>query len=91
MINKILVITATLGDRDSLKKTIKSVREIGGNDVEHIIVAPEERILRIKEHYGDIRCLAERKDKNGIYAALNHGFNSFAQEYEFMTFINDDD
>lgn len=91
MINKILVITATLGDRDSLKKTIKSVREVGGNDVEHIIVAPEERILRIKEHYGDIRCLAERKDKNGIYAALNHGFNSFAQEYEFMTFINDDD
>lgn len=40
MENKILVITATLGDRDTLSRTIDSVKQIGGNLVRHVIVRP---------------------------------------------------
>ena len=88
---KILVITPTLGNRNTLAKTIESVREIGGDMVKHIIVVPEQQISFIKETFGDIECLPELEGKKGIYAALNHGFRTYGKDYEFLTFINDDD
>ncbi|MCH5310456.1 MAG: hypothetical protein J1E57_00595 [Prevotella sp.] len=91
MFHKILVITATLGNRESIAKTIASVKCIGKDDVKHIIVCPEKCIATIKEKYDNIECLAERTDKHGIYAALNHGFETYGHDYEYMTFINDDD
>ena len=88
---KILVITPTLGNRNTLAKTIESVRTIGGSLVKHIIVAPERQIPFIKENFGDIECLPELEGKKGIYAALNHGFKTYGRDYEYLTFINDDD
>ena len=91
MNDKILVLTATLGVRETLKKTIDSVRFIGGNNVKHVIIAPKERISLIKERYNDIECIAEPKEKKGIFAALNYGFNIYGHDYKYLTFINDDD
>lgn len=88
---KILVLTATLGNRKTLSKTIESVKSIGGSLVKHIIVAPELQIPKIKETFGDIECLPELEGKKGIYAALNHGFKTYGKDYEYLTFINDDD
>lgn len=90
MENQILVVTATLGNRSTLKKTIDSVRRVGGNDVKHVIVAPQSRIAAISQEYG-VECLAELPNKKGIYAALNHGFCTYGRQYKYMTFINDDD
>lgn len=87
---KILVITATLGNRPSLAKTIQSVKEIGGKNVTHIIVTPEKNIPQIKAQY-NIECLPELPDKKGIYAALNHGFFTYGKNFDYLTFINDDD
>ena len=50
---KILVITPTLGNRESLSKTIESVKNIGGDLVKHIIVAPNSHIPNIKNKYGN--------------------------------------
>ena len=91
MKGKILVITPTLGNRDTLSKTIESVREIGGDMVKHVIVAPKSLIPSIKNKYDDIECLPELEGKKGIYAALNHGFKTYGKDYEYLTFINDDD
>ena len=91
MKSKILVITPTLGNRNTLAKTIESVRTIGGSLVKHIIVAPERQIPFIKETFGDIECLLEQEGKKGIYAALNHGFKTYGRDYDYLTFINDDD
>lgn len=87
----ILVITATLGNRETLAKTIQTVKEIGGNRVKHVIVAPASIIPKIKERYQDIECLAEPKGRKGIYAALNHGFRTYGKNYKYLAFINDDD
>jgi glycosyltransferase involved in cell wall biosynthesis len=87
----ILVITPTLGNRESLRKAIDSVRIIGGDRVEHIIVCPASCIDAIKQKYGEIKCLAEQEGKRGIYAALNHGFRTYGRNYKYITFINDDD
>ena len=88
---KILVITPTLGNRDSLSKTIESVRNIGGDLVKHIIVTPNSQISNIKNKYNNIECLPELEGKKGIYTALNHAFNTYGKDYEYLTFINDDD
>lgn len=87
----ILVLTATLGSRESLQKTIETVREIGGNYVKHVIVAPQVQITSIQAKYGNIECLAEPEGKKGIYTALNHGFRTYGHDYKYLTFINDDD
>lgn len=91
MAQDILVLTATLGERESLKRTIESVRTIGGERVRHIIVCPKKSVESVKSKYGDIECLEEPEGKKGIYAALNYGFNKYGRDYKYLTFINDDD
>lgn len=88
---KILVLTPTLGNRKTLSKTIETVKNIGGSLVKHVIVTPQQQIPFIKERFGDIECLPELEGTKGIYAALNHGFNTYGKDYEYLTFINDDD
>lgn len=89
---KILVVTATLGNRNTLQRTIDSVKKIGGNYVKHVIVCPEKEIEILRSKYGDdIEYLSELKGNKGIYAALNHGLRTFGRDYPYMTFINDDD
>ncbi len=90
MNNKILVITATLGDRDTLKRTIESVASIGKDDVKHIVIAPQNKCESISNMY-NITCIPELEGKKGIYAAINHGFQNYATDYKYITFINDDD
>lgn len=90
-LNKILVLTPTLGNRQSLGRTINSVRQVGGDKVKHVIVCPEQVIPQLKQLYGDIDCLPEPQGKKGIYPALNHGFYTYGKDYEYLTFINDDD
>ena len=88
---QILVITPTLGNRDSLKRTINSVREIGGDDVRHVLVCPVNRIAAIEAVYGDVECLAEPVGNKGIYGAVNYGFLQYGHQYPYLTYINDDD
>lgn len=89
---KILVVTATLGNRKTLARTVESVRSIGGDLVKHVIVCPKDHIDSLREKYGgDIEYLAEPEGKKGIYPALNHGFYTYGHKYQYMTFINDDD
>lgn len=85
------MITATLGKRNSLRKTIESVQAIGGERVKHVIVCPKECIESIKDTYGNIECLAEHPCKKGIYAGLNYGFQTYGYKYKYLTFLNDDD
>ena len=91
MKTKNLVITPPLGNRKTLAKTIDSVKNIGGSLVKHVVVAPQQQIPIIKEYFGDIECLPELEGKKGIYAAINHGFYTYGKDYEYLTFINDDD
>lgn len=88
--NKILVITATLGNRSSLARTIESVRSINKGNIKHVVVAPSKKIAEIEAQY-NIECLPEPEGKKGIYSALNHGFYTYAKDYDYITFINDDD
>lgn len=88
---QILVLTATLGKRETLQKTIESVQQIGGNNVKHLVIAPSGSIESLKEQYKKTEFIEEPSNTKGIYAALNFGFNTFGRDYQYLTFINDDD
>lgn len=87
---KILVLTPTLGNRSTLDLTIKNVSRYGQGKCHHVLVAPESAISRLREKY-HIDILQECADKRGIYSALNHGFRALLDDYDYLTFINDDD
>lgn len=87
----ILVITATLGARDSLKRTVSSVAEHGGQRVKHIITCPRKEINNLKTVFPHLEIVAEPENKKGIYPALNSAIKRFATKYKYVTYINDDD
>lgn len=86
-----LVVTATLGNRSTLKRTVESVKAIGGERVTHVIVAPESTCEKIKSDYPHLVVIPEPASCRGIYAALNFGLKSFAKDFKNLTYINDDD
>ncbi len=87
----ILVVTATLGNRSTLDRTINSVKTIGGDRVKHVVVAPASVCSSIKAKYPHLTVVQEPPQCKGIYNALNHGFRLFAKDHQYLTFINDDD
>lgn len=87
----ILVLTATLGMRKSLWRTIDSVRRVGGERVRHVVIAPLSLICDLREQYPDTEFVEEPEDSKGIYAALNFGFQKYGNEYRYITYLNDDD
>lgn len=48
-------------------------------------------IAALQQEFSDIECIAEPKGCKGIYPALNYAFNKYGHDYEYLTFINDDD
>ena len=87
---RILVLTPTLGTRSTLDLTIKNVSRFGQGKCHHVLVAPDNAISRLKEKY-HIDVIQESANEKGIYSALNHGFNTLLDDYDYLTFINDDD
>lgn len=87
----ILVVTATLGDRDTLERTIESVVKIGGTRVKHIIITPQKKRLLLEKKYPFLEIIEEPLSSKGIYGALNYALLKYAKEYRYLTFINDDD
>ncbi|MDN3664918.1 glycosyltransferase [Algibacter miyuki] len=86
-----LVITATLGSRETLDRTIKSVISYGGNRVKHILTCPKSKIDGLSKKYPFLEIIPEPEGRKGIYSALNNAIGKYAKNYKYVTFINDDD
>jgi hypothetical protein len=86
--HELLVITPTLGRRASLHRTIQSVRKYGEHSV-HVIVGPQDLRKNLLTLYPWIDFL-EDDSRLGIFHAVNIGLQAYPN-YEFFSFINDDD
>jgi len=86
-----LIVTATLGNRDTIARTIQSVKNIGGYRVRHIIITPIANFESLKVKYPDSEIILEPSSCRGIYQSLNYVFNKFGKKYQILGFINDDD
>ncbi len=88
---QILVLTPTLGNRATIARTISSVERYGGDNVRHVLIAPQNVIDSLSSIYPKTECIAEPIGNHGIYGALNYGFHQLIAQHPFITFINDDD
>jgi GT2 family glycosyltransferase len=86
-----LVVTATLGNRKSIHRTINSVKLIGGDRVKHVIITPLNNVESLKIKYPFVTVLGEPENCNGIYPALNFALKKYAKDHKYLTYINDDD
>lgn len=87
----ILVVTATLGNRSTLEKTIQSVSDIGTDRVFHVVIAPESKYNYLQNKFPHVKVIIEPETCNGIYSALNFALRKYALDYKYLTYINDDD
>jgi glycosyltransferase involved in cell wall biosynthesis len=87
------IIVATLGERNTLKQTLKSIVVQNITDLEVKIVIPSRK----RDYLNQIATEANLKnyqiiedEGKGLSAAINQGFSSEG-EFEFFGWINDDD
>jgi hypothetical protein len=91
MVKDILVLTPTLGNRDSLTKTINSVKDIGKDRIFHVIIAPNSKVFEIQNAFPWVEVICEPNNSKSIYEVLNYAFKKYLNIYNYFTYINDDD
>jgi GT2 family glycosyltransferase len=85
----ILIVTPSLGKRESLKLTCRSVAEFGSERVHHVITCPCEARDRISEMVPDVEVVSDDESR-GVYAAVNQVLKKF-RGHQWIGYINDDD
>lgn len=86
----VLVVTPTLGTRQSLAQTILSVRLYGGSMVSHVLVGPSSTLDAYQKAYPWLTIL-EQPNTKGVYPALNHALKTYGNKFPYFAYINDDD
>ena len=90
---KVLILTPTLGERETLAKTVDSVRHIRAllpGRVDHRIVTGKSKVDKLAAMYPDVQVVEEPVGGN-IYTAINSGLMVNSEEYYYLGYINDDD
>jgi GT2 family glycosyltransferase len=86
----IIVVTPTLGTSLWLSETISSVKDNLPNST-HIISCPESKTSELQARFPQVRVIADQGKQNGLYGAINAGIESVDSDWEWFTYINDDD
>jgi GT2 family glycosyltransferase len=84
-----LIVTPTLGTRDSLQRTIDSVSKFSYR-VQHVLTCPDASVPFLQQKYPDATIASEGTGR-GVYAAINHVLLQGASDYKYISYINDDD
>jgi glycosyltransferase involved in cell wall biosynthesis len=87
---RILVITPTLGESGFLDRAVASVAA-QPLDIVHVISAPAGRRAALQARFPRARVVADAGKSGGIYGALNAGLAAAGEDWDWFTYINDDD
>jgi glycosyltransferase involved in cell wall biosynthesis len=87
---KLLVITPTLGMSPFLQETRASVAALTMPH-RHLLVCPREKMDELRGRFPMCEIVEDAGREGGLYGALNAGIRRAAGDWEWFTFINDDD
>src|SRR4051812_41225063 len=87
---RLLVVTPTLGSSVYLDQTVESVTSQSIN-ILHVLVTPESMVAPLQARYRHAVVLADAGKEAGLYGAINVALTDLNQEWEWFTYINDDD
>ncbi len=86
----LLVVTPTLGESAFLEQTMASVAALD-LPVIHVLAAPAARVASLQERYPLAVVVPDAGRTGGIYGALNAALAGAPGNWEWFTYINDDD
>lgn len=84
----LLVLTPTLGRGSFLAETIRSVRALPAR-VQHLLICPADAETAMRTLAPGARVVAQ--SGSGLYVALNTGLAAAGDDWDAVTWINDDD
>lgn len=88
---RILIVTPTLGERQSIIRTVESVKPIiSAYDSLHILVGPSHKLAWIYSRFPHLEIIDDTTS-SGIYQALNRVIALKLFDYDYFAYINDDD
>lgn len=87
---RILVVTPTLGESVFLDKTMDSVAT-QPLDIMHVISAPAKKQRALQVRFPRARVVIDNGKEGGIYGAINAALTQTTGEWDWFTYINDDD
>jgi GT2 family glycosyltransferase len=83
-------VTPTLGDSPFLAETVASVAAQSAV-ITHVLVAPEAKVTALRARFPHVRVCRDAGKEGGIYGALNAALRATTGEWDWFTYINDDD
>lgn len=86
----LLVVTPTLGESAFLEQTVAAVAALR-LPVRHFLAVPFPQIERLQARYPDTHVVADAGRDGGIYGALNVALAMASKDWDWFTYINDDD
>jgi glycosyltransferase involved in cell wall biosynthesis len=87
---KLLIVTPTLGKSEYLEEAVRSVTNLPFS-VRHVMAVPEEMVAMIQERFPHASVTKDAGPEGGIYGAINAGIRAAPPDWDWFTYINDDD
>jgi hypothetical protein len=88
--NRILIVTPTLGTSIYLDETVRGVTSLPVPFL-HVLVTPAPMVESLQARYPHAVVLADAGKAAAIYGAINVALRSSGDDWEWFTYINDDD
>jgi len=86
----LLVVTPTLGTSPYLEETIRGVQALPFS-VKHLLAVPQPMVVTLQEKYPGCLVVPDAGKAGGIYGALNKALENAGDDWDWFTYINDDD
>jgi hypothetical protein len=86
----LLVVTPTLGDSEFLDNSIQAVRDLPLR-MTHVISCPSGKVLELQGRFPHCVVVPDAGREGAIYGALNAALDQAPKDWDWFTYINDDD
>jgi len=87
---RLLIITPTLGRSATLHETVEGVRNLALSAT-HVLACPSSRIPDLQGRFPHCAVIADQGKASSLWGGLNAGLQKFGPDFEWFTYINDDD
>ncbi len=86
----LLVVTPTLGDSEFLDASVQAVRDLSLHTT-HVISCPAGKIAALSQRFPHCVVVPDAGREGAIYGALNAALEQAPKNWDWFTYINDDD
>ena len=87
---RLLIVTPTLGDSEFLQQTLDSISSLTF-PITHILSCPASKVEALKARCPKCIVVEDAGKSGGIYGALNCAIEQASGNWDWFTYINDDD